>query len=111
MFNLSVHGGVQITKNAAIFSGRPVIGGHRITVHDVPVQVRAGVSADEVARGYCLPTDESAAALAYYEEYKTTIDRQIAADNREFARLAAAETSPVADRMGDIGNARVHILL
>lgn len=100
-----MYGGVQITENPAIFSGRPIIDGHRITVHDVVLHIRAGMPDDEVARGYGLSAEEIAAALAYYEEHKATMDRQIAADKREFARRAAEDISPAAERMREIGEA------
>jgi uncharacterized protein (DUF433 family) len=45
-----VYGGVQITKNPAILSGRPIINGHRITVHDVVLHIQAGTPAVEVAQ-------------------------------------------------------------
>jgi|GEM_PF-6687305 len=62
-------------------------------------------SVEELAEGYSLTPEEVAATLAYYEEHKATIDRQIAADRREFARRAAADASPVARRMRAIGKA------
>lgn len=64
---MSVYGSVQIIKNSAIFSGRPIIDGHRINVHDVVLHIRAGMSDDEVGRGYSLSAEEITAALAYYE--------------------------------------------
>jgi uncharacterized protein (DUF433 family) len=102
---LPVYNGVHITKNPAIFSGRPIINGHRITVHDIVVHHRAGMSVEDLAEGYNLTPEEIAAALTYYQEHKATIDRQIAADRREFTRRAAADTSPVAKRMREIGKA------
>ena len=102
---MSVYDGVRITENPAIFSGRPIINGHRITVHDVVLHLRAGMSSSEVAEGYGLTSDEVAAALAYYEEHRAAIDRQIAADNQEFARRAAADMSPGAERMREIWKA------
>jgi uncharacterized protein (DUF433 family) len=102
---MPVYNGVNITKNPAIFSGRPIINGHRITVHDVVVHIHAGLPAAEVAQGYGLTSDEVAAALEYYADHKSAIDRQITADNREFARRAAADTSPVAERMREIAKA------
>jgi uncharacterized protein (DUF433 family) len=100
---LPVYNGVQITKNPAIFSGRPIINGHRITVHDIVVHHQDAMSVEEMAAGYGLTPEEVDAALAYYQEHKTTIDRQIAADRQEFARRAAADTSPIAERMREIG--------
>lgn len=97
-----MYGGVQITKNQAIFSGRHIIDGHRITVHDVVLHIRVGMSADEVARGYGLSADEIAAALAHYEEHKAAIDRQMATDRREFTRRAAEDMAPAAERMRDL---------
>lgn len=102
---MPVYNGVHITKNPAIFSGRPIISGHRITVHDIVVHWRSGMSVEELIEGYNLALEEVDAALTYYEEHKATIDRQIAADRREFARRAAADTSPAAERMREIGKA------
>jgi len=102
---MPAYNGVHITKNPAIFSGRPIINGHRVTVHDIVVHHRAGMSVEELAEGYSLTPQEVSAALAYYQEHKATINRQIAADRREFARRAAADTSPVAERMREIGKA------
>lgn len=96
---------VRITENPAIFSGRPIINGHRITVHDLVVHHRTGMSVEELAEGYTLTPEEVDAALTYYEEHKATIDRQIAADDREFAHRAAADTSPPVERMREIGKA------
>lgn len=62
------------------------------------------MSADDVARGCGLTTDATAAAFAYSEEHKATIDRQIAADNGEFARLGAAgHVSAAGTDAGDRG--------
>lgn len=99
---MPIYNGVRIIKNPAIFSGRPIINGHRVTVHDVVVHYRAGVPSLEIATGYSLAPDEVAAALAYYEEHTASIDRQIAADEREIARRAATDDSPVAERMRQI---------
>jgi len=97
--------GVHITKNPAIFSGRPIINGHRITVHDIVVHHQSGMSVEELADAYNLTPEEVAAGLAYYQEHKATVDRQIAADRRDFTRRAAADTSPAAERMREIGKA------
>lgn len=105
---MSNYNGIRITKNPAIFSGRPIIYGHRITVHAIVVHHHAGMSTEELAEGYGLTHEEVAAALSYYEEHKATIDRQIGADRREFNRRAAADNSPVAERMREIGNSLKH---
>lgn len=107
-FLVPLYNGVHITKNPAIFSGRPIINGPRITVHDIVVHHRSGMSVKELAEGYSLTLEEVAVALTYYKEHKATIDRQIAADRREFARRAAADTSPPAERMREIGKASRH---
>jgi len=96
---------IRITKNPTIFSGRPIINGHRITVHDLVVHHRTGMSVEELAEGYTLTPQDVGAALTYYEAHKATIDHQIAADDREFARRAAADISPPVERMREIGKA------
>lgn len=102
---MPLYDSVRITKNPAIFSGRPIINGHRITVHDLVVHHRTGMSIKELAEGYNLTLEEVDAALTYYEVHKATIDCQIAADDREFAHRAAADTSPPVERMREIGKA------
>lgn len=102
---MPTYNGIQITKNPAIFSGRPIINGHRITVHDIVVYHQTGMSIEQLAQAYGITPEEVMAALAYYHEHKAAIDRQIVADSREFAQGAAADTSPVAERMREIGKA------
>jgi len=103
---MSIYHGVEIIQNPAIFSGRPIINGHRITVHDVVAQHQSGAPLEEIAKGYELTGDEVAAAMEYYHEHKPTVDRQIAADAREIARKASLDMSPVAEYMRQVGKAR-----
>ena len=105
---MSVYGGVRITQDPAIFSGRPIINGHRITVHDIVARHQLGESIEEIARGYSLTHDEVAAALAYYADHKAAIDEEIASDEREIARRAAADSSPGAIRVRERVKALKH---
>jgi uncharacterized protein (DUF433 family) len=98
-----MYNGIQITKNPAVFSGRPIINGHRVTVHDIVVRHHAGMSLEELAEGYGLTPEEISAGLEYYAEHKAAIDRQIAADRHELARRAAEDSSPLAERMREVG--------
>ena len=105
---MSVYGGVRITQDPAIFSGRPIINGNRITVHDIVARYQLGESIDEIAEGYSLAHDEVAAALAYYADHKAVIDQEIASDEREIARRAAADSSPGAIRVRERVKALKH---
>ena len=104
---MSVYGGVRITQDPAIFSGRPIINGHRITVHDIVSRYQVGESIGEIAEGYSLTHDEVAAALAYYADHKV-IDREIASDEQEIAQRAAADISPGAIRVRELVKAPKH---
>jgi uncharacterized protein (DUF433 family) len=91
---LSVYSGIHITKDPAICGGLPIINGHRITVHDIVARRQLGESVHEIAEGYGLTHDEVAAALAYYADHKAAVDQEIADDEEEIRRRAAADTSP-----------------
>ena len=71
----------HIAINPNVCHGRPHIEGHRIRVQDVAVwHERLGMSVDEICADYDLSLAEVYAALAYYFDYKETIDRDIEAD-------------------------------
>ena len=100
---MSTYNGIKINCNPAIFGGRPIVGGHRVAVHGIVVARQTGMSKEEIAEAYTLTPDEVTAALAYYEDHKATIDREIGEDDEEFARRAALDTSSVPKRMRELG--------
>ena len=67
---------IEITPGIA--GGKPRIAGHRITVEDVVIwHERMGKSADEIADEYDLALADVYAALAYYFDHRSEIDRSI----------------------------------
>jgi uncharacterized protein (DUF433 family) len=72
--NLDRH--IEITPGVA--GGKPRIAGRRITVQNIAVwHERLGKSADEIAAEHDLTLADVYAALAYYFDHRTQIDRAI----------------------------------
>lgn len=90
---------VQIRSDPRIFSGRPIIGWHRITVHGVAARARGGYMPEEIAEAYNLTLSEVNAALDYYAEHREQIDRDLVEDAEDIRRRAAEDTSPLAERL------------
>lgn len=90
-----------IVRDDDIYGGKPCISGHRIAVHDVAVWHNAGYAPDRIiAEIYpTLRLPEVYAALLYYHEHKDEVDAEIAAENAEIRARAAADTSPVAQKL------------
>jgi len=75
-----------ITEIPGIRSGRPIIDGTRIAVHDIMGLVLNGASVDDVIRSFpTLKRSQVFEALAYYEDNKSEIDLLVA------AQMAGAE--------------------
>lgn len=67
---------IEITPGIA--GGKPRIAGHRITVQNIVIwHERMGKSADEIAAEYDLTLADIYAALAYYFDHRSEIDRSI----------------------------------
>jgi uncharacterized protein (DUF433 family) len=103
---MSKYNGVHIYLDPAIFGGRPIIEGHRVTVHDVVVWHKRGEPVEEIARGFGLTSKEVNAAIAYFHDHETEIKRQIAQDEQEIARLAAVDSSSSAKHIRQVGESR-----
>jgi len=64
-----------IIRTAGVRSGRAIIEGTRISVHDVMGLILNGASVDEVVRSYpVLTRSQVYEALAYYEDNRDEID-------------------------------------
>ena len=67
---------IEITPGIA--GGKPRIAGHRITVENIAIwHERMGKGADEIATEYDLTLADVYAALAYYFDHRSEIDRSI----------------------------------
>jgi len=89
----------HIVFDAGILGGKPHIQGHRIAVHHIAWWYTQGVDAEEIAHEFALTPAEVHAALAYYYDHQAMIDRELADEAAAHDALAAADTSPVAERM------------
>jgi uncharacterized protein (DUF433 family) len=68
----------HIEVTSGIAGGKPRIAGHRITVQNIAIwHERIGKSADEIAAEYDLTLADVYAALAYYYDHRSDIDRDI----------------------------------
>jgi uncharacterized protein (DUF433 family) len=90
-----------IVRDDDIYGGKPCIAGHRIAVHDIAVWHNAGYTPDRIIEEIypTLRLPEVYAALLYYYEHKDEIDAEIASENAEIRARAAADTSPVAQKL------------
>ncbi|MBZ0158992.1 MAG: DUF433 domain-containing protein [bacterium] len=67
---------IEVTPGIA--GGKPRIAGHRITVQNIVIwHERMGKSADEIAAEGDLALSDVYAALAYYYDHRSEIDRDI----------------------------------
>jgi len=81
---------IEITPGIA--GGKPRIAGHRITVQDIVIWHEwQGRSADEIATEHGLTLGDVHAALAYYYDHRTEIDRAIK-ESEEFVRALRKRT-------------------
>jgi uncharacterized protein (DUF433 family) len=67
----------HIETSPDVAGGKPCISGHRITVQDIVIWHEwMGQSADEIATAYNLSLADVYAALAYYHDHRTEIDKE-----------------------------------
>ncbi len=96
---MSVYDGVPIYQDPQVFSGRPVIDGHRVTVHDVVALHRQGELPEAIAEDFELTPREVRAALSYYQDHREEIDRELVEDKQVVAKRAKGDKSPLAERL------------
>ena len=89
----------HIVRTPTVLGGKPHVEGHRIGVHHIAWWYLQGVSAEDLAGDYGLTPGEVHAALTYYYDHRAEIDAELAQEAVEHAALAAADTSPIAQRM------------
>jgi uncharacterized protein (DUF433 family) len=93
----------HIVIDPAICHGKPHLVGHRIRVQDIIVwHERMGMSVAEICAEYELSLAEVYAALAYYFDYKDTIDQDIAADQAYFEAFKKKNPSLLQERLKEL---------
>jgi uncharacterized protein (DUF433 family) len=88
-----------IVVDPDILGGRPSIAGHRIGVVHVATWAQQGMTPRQIAEDYGLSLAEVYAALAYYYDHQSDIDRQAAEDDARLAAYAANDQSALAQRI------------
>jgi uncharacterized protein (DUF433 family) len=90
----------HIETTPGVAGGKPRVAGHRITVQDIAIwHERLGRSADEIATEYGLSLADVHAALAYYFDHRSEIDRSIAGGNAIADSLRRATPSKVEQKL------------
>jgi uncharacterized protein (DUF433 family) len=74
-----------ITALDGVRSGRPVVAGTRIGVHDVVSLFLTGSSVDDITKSFpALTRAQVYECLAYYEDHKAEIDLSVAEQMAEY---------------------------
>jgi uncharacterized protein (DUF433 family) len=93
----------HIVATPDTLGGKPRIAGRRIAVADIAVwHERMGWSADRICDEFDLTLAEVHAALAYYFDHKTEIDRRLADDAAFVDKMRRETPSLLRQRMTDV---------
>ena len=96
--NIDQH--IEITLGIA--GGKPRISGHRITVQNIVIWHEwMGQSADEIASDYGLTLADVYAALAYYYDHRSEIDKAIKNSKDFVEALRRQIPSKVAQKLNE----------
>jgi uncharacterized protein (DUF433 family) len=83
--------GSLIVRTPRVLGGRPRIEGTRIAVRTVAILYKQGLSSEEIADQYPqVNLAQVYAALTYYHSTQAEIEADIAAEQKEYNRLARA---------------------
>lgn len=88
-----------IVSDELVRRGKPIVEGHRITVHDLAAGFQMGDTPEDLAAAYGLRPAQVHAALTYYYDHKEQIDRDIEADDAYVRREGQKASSSVARRI------------
>lgn len=102
----------HIVRDPGFYGGKPCIDNHKIAVHDIAVLHNQGYTPDEVVRDHysVLTLPQVYAALLYYYEHKDEIDQEIAEEAADIKARAAADMSPLAQKIRAALKEREHQL-
>src|SRR5437899_3035575 len=95
---------IEVTQD--VRNGRPRIAGRRITVDDVVIMHRRlGQSVEEIASKYDLSFADVHAALAYYLDHQSEIDRVIEQDETIIEAFKRNNPSKLQEKLKSLRNA------
>lgn len=90
----------HIEATPGIAGGKPRIAGHRITVQNIVIwHERIGKGVDEIAAEYDLTLADVYAALAYYYDHRSEIDRDIEESKAFVKALRESATSKLKQKL------------
>ncbi len=93
-----------IVLTPSVRAGRPRITGRRITVADVALwHIQQGISVDEIVAEYDLTHAQVYAALTYYFDHKSEVDKQSAEDSIQAESLRTQFPSKLQAKLSDRG--------
>ncbi len=96
-----------IVRDPAILAGVPIIEGHRIAVHHIVWWYQQGHSVEQIAQNFSLSLSQVHAALLYYYEHQSEIDREIEENAASFAQYDEKAESSITQRMKVLMHARI----
>ncbi|ODS32226.1 MAG: hypothetical protein SCARUB_02666 [Candidatus Scalindua rubra] len=100
MTTKTLDGHIEITKGIA--GGKPRIAGHRITVQNIVVwHELLGRRADEIAAEYDMTLSDVYAALVYYYDHRTEIDKSIEESESFVKALQQKTPSKVSQKLNE----------
>ena len=89
-----------IVANPGTLGGKARIAGRRISIEDIAIwHLRLGKTVDEICAEYDLSLAEVHAALAYYYDHQTEIERQINEGDAFLKALRDSSPSKLAKRL------------
>ncbi|HEX8033644.1 MAG TPA: DUF433 domain-containing protein [Ktedonobacterales bacterium] len=91
----------HIVRDPNFYGGKPCIDTFKISVHDIAIRYNQGYTPEQMTTELYpeLSLAQVYAALLYYAEHKEEIDRQIAEEAADIKARAAADMSPLAQRI------------
>ena len=89
---------IEVTPGVA--GGKPRIAGHRITVETIVIwHEHMGKSADEISAEYGLTLADVYAALAYYFDHQSDIDKSIKESKAFAAEMRKSQASVLTQKL------------
>lgn len=91
----------HIVRTPGFYGGKPCIDGYKISVHNIVIRYNQGYTPEQIVAELfpVLTLAQVHAALLYYYEHQEEIDREIAEEAADIQARAAADTSPLAERV------------
>ncbi len=94
----------HISVNPAVRGGKPAIAGTRLTVADIALlHLKLGMALEEIAAKYSLTLADVHAAMTYYYDHRSEIDRSISEDAAFEEAFQRNNPSPLQAKLKALG--------